>query len=273
MRRWFTPQLLSLAVICASGCATPAKRIDQETTTRTRDKSVGHSSIAEDPISYLRDVQLRCDALEQYRVTFHRQERLGLFQRLSEYERIQATFRREPLSIRFEWPDEKADFYECVYVAGANDDKLVVRERHGWMGLAPQVRVVDTADPVKWGCSLSPITEFGLGKLIQKTLLPYDDPDIAAVTTTTYLGLASLDDIEGDVHHIRIERPKIKSMRYVQQDIYVYADTGLPAGSDLYTASDRLAARYRYVDIDPNAQFTDTDFRLSQDHPTSSPSP
>ncbi|UCD27365.1 MAG: DUF1571 domain-containing protein [Planctomycetota bacterium] len=223
--------------------------------------------IQADPVSYIKNMYARCEALEQYRLMFYRQERLGLFGRMGPMEEIRACFRRDPFSVKFEWDDPERDYYESVYVAGENNDKLIVRERKGLLGFAPQVRVVNLSDPVIWGKSKNPVTDFGLAQVTRRTLLPFEDPEVAAVMTIKYAGLVELGPKSGPAHYLLIERPKTEGLRYTRQDFYIDAETGLPAGTDLWLPSGKLDARYRYSEVDTKATFTDADFRLSKDHP------
>lgn len=230
--------------------------------------------IAADPAAYLRQMQKKVNAMDAYRLVFYRQERAGLPPRLGPLEKIVASFRREPFSVRFEWPDEDMPYYESVYVQGQNDNKLVIRERKGvFLFVPPQVRVIDVMFPVKIGKAKNPITDFGLARIVERTLLPFDDPDIRAVMTVAYQGVTPLDSTGAAAHHLRIERPQIKSMIYTRQDFYIDAQTLLPAGTDLYLPGDTLDVRYRYTEIRTDVHWTDADFRLSKDHPASADSP
>ncbi|HOB75773.1 MAG TPA: DUF1571 domain-containing protein [Phycisphaerae bacterium] len=233
--------------------ATPADRPTAEAAER----------IQADPLAYLRDVLARADALDQYRLTFYRQERLG--GRLRSMERINALFRKQPFSVKFVWPDPQADYFESVYVAGQNDNKLVVRERKGALPLVPPTtRKLDPMAVVQLGRSRNPITQFGLGLLARRTVTPFDDPAIGPGLTIRYQGMVNLDPQNRPAHHFLIEHPPMPGLEYIRQDFYVDAETQLPAGTDLYEKPGQLEARYRYADIDPNVNLTDADFQLSR---------
>lgn len=217
--------------------------------------------IEADPLAYLREVLARAEALDQYRLTFYRQERLG--GKLREMEQIQALFRAQPFSVKFVWTDPDADYYESVYVAGRNDNKLVVRERKGALPLIPPTtRRLDPTAVVQLGRSRNPITDFGLANLTRRTVEPFDDPAIRPQLSIRYQGLVNLDPQNRPAHHFLIEHPPMRGLEYIRQDFYVDTETRLPAGTDLYESPSELAARYRYADIDPNVNLTDADFRL-----------
>lgn len=218
--------------------------------------------IAADPVGFLREVAKRTAELDQYRLTFHRQERFG---RMGSMEEIRAAFRSEPFSVKFEWEDEDMPYYESVYVEGQNRDQLIVRERKGALPfLQPTVRRMDVVFPVKINRSKNPITDFGLHRLMERTLLPLDDPQVTTTMTIRYQGIVNLEPMNRPAHHIRIDRAKTPGIRYTHQDLYFDTETLLPAGTDLYLPGDILDARYRYADIDTDVRLTDADFRLSR---------
>jgi len=256
--------MLAVAAGCAGPSASPQeKRIGQFDARYIKEGK----RIEADPVAWLRELKQRCDALEQYRLRFYRQERLGLIPALTEVEDIQASYRKQPFSVKFEWHDEKMPYYESVYVAGQNNDKLLVRERHGLLLFPPQVRILNLDDPVKLGKAKNPVTAFGLAQISDRTLVPFDDPKLRGVMTIRYEGLVDLEPCVHPAHHLRIERPPTEGYRYTAQDFYVDAETRLPAGTDLWLKNGSLDARYRYSEVDPNVNLTDADFRLSKDHP------
>ena len=261
--------VLLLGMALAAGCRGPgAGQEPLRLTSPQKRYARDGQHIQANPVGFLREVLARCAALKQYRLMFYRQERHGLLvQALGPVEEIRAAFRREPFSIKFEWDDPERDYFESVYVAGANDNKLIVRERKGIFPFPPQVRIVNLTDPVKWGRAKNPVTDFGLERVTQRTLLPFDDPQVTKVMTIVYRGLVTLDPMKQSAHHLRIERPPMKGFTYTRQDFYVDADTLLPAGTDLWLPSGELDARYRYAHVDPKVMLGDADFRLTKGHP------
>lgn len=215
-----------------------------------------------DPIACLREIFTRADALPQYRLTFYRQERLG--GKLRPQERIVTLFRKEPFSVKFTWDDPDADYYESLYVAGQNNNQLVVRERKGALPLLPPtVRKVEPETAVKFNRACHPITEFGLANLVRRTLIPLEDPQARPHITIRYRGLVHITPQARPVHHLRIERPPTPGVLYIAQDFYIDPQTLLPAGADLYQPDGQLAATYRYVDLDTAVELSDADFQLS----------
>jgi hypothetical protein len=246
------------------GCALHALVGLERASVKTTPYSKDSAHINADPVGFLRELHKRTDALDQYRLTFTRQERFGFIPKLGSVEKIRAAFRNTPFSVKFEWDDPERDYFECVYVDGQNESNLLVRERKGLLGFAPQVRAVNVMDPVTFGRSKNPITDFGLAQIVRRTLLPFDDPEVVKVASIRYEGLVELEPTKQPSHHLFITCPPTETFRYPRRDFYVDAQTLLPAGTDLYTADGKLDASYRYTEVDTNVKLTDADFRLAE---------
>lgn len=268
--------LISSLMLAAIGCSqsAPVKGPERLHTQQKRYQREAKRIEAE-PVAYLQEVRHRCEQLAQYTMTFYRQERLGLPRRLKPMEEIRATFRAAPFSVKFEWDDPARDFFESVYVAGQNDDKLIVRERHGmplgFIRLRPQVRVVRVVDSIIWGKAKNPVTDFGLARVMQRTLKRFEDPATADKMGIAYAGVVHLETIQRPAHHLRIDLPPIPGVACNRQDFYIDAETLLPAGTDLWLPNGDLDARYRYTNVQTAVQLTDADFRLSVEHPFTQP--
>ncbi|HSW46369.1 MAG TPA: DUF1571 domain-containing protein [Phycisphaerae bacterium] len=246
----------------AVGCSQPAADIG-----RTGNVTEDVRAINRDPVGFLRELAARCDRLDRYRLKFHRQERLGLIPTIGAMEEINAAFRSKPFSVKFEWPDEKMPYYESVYVEGRNDNKLIIRERHGLLFAPPQVRVVNVDLPVKIGKAKNPITVFGLANLARRTLAPFEDERLRKVMTIKCNGVVDLEPMHRSAYYLVIERPPTEGYRYTRQDVFVDVETGLPAGTDLWLEDGQLDARYRYSDVQTNVTLTDADFHIRRPSP------
>src|SRR5262245_25882728 len=83
------------------------------TTAPAKPVGVAETPPSNDPqasaVGYLKHVADKTKSLKQYRVTFIRQERLGVVPVLKKQERIAAAFRAEPFSVHFAWlaPDSE----------------------------------------------------------------------------------------------------------------------------------------------------------------------
>lgn len=261
-----------ILIICSmpliSGCGGNDRKPTRINSASPHQQTYGERLQA-DPVGELNTLLDRCEKFGQYRMTFYRQERLGsIVKALRPTETIRATFRAEPYSVRFEWLDKDSSYYESVYVEGLYDNKLLVRERKGIFPFPPQVRQIDVDLPAKLGQSINPITSFGLAQTTRRIAQLFDEVDLAGALTIRYEGIVDLEPMHRPAHCLRITQTPVEGWHHTLREFYIDAETRLPAGVDLWLDEKTLEARYRYADIDPDVSLSDTDFRLSKDHPT-----
>jgi hypothetical protein len=255
--------LFTIAALLTAGCAGRQGSIEPNPQPLAGAPATQADARAEavraDPVGYLRQVAANCRALEQYTLTFTRQERRGLLNLLYGPERIACWFRREPFSIRMKWLDPEVKYGESTYVAGEQGNKVRFVPRHGLFGLPPRITAVELQTPVIWGESKYPLTTFGLERLMERTLRTMDEAGNGV--TVTYQGMMTLNASERIVHHLRLEyAPKLH--RTPLQDLYIDVETDLPAATVLKYSSGRLDAAYVYEDLDPKVALVDEDFLL-----------
>jgi len=217
--------------------------------------------VQRDPVAYMEYVADECQALEQYTLTFTRHERRGLFQKLYGPEHIHCWFRREPFSVRMKWLDEDVKYGESVYVEGQRDSKVrfVTRWWSPPLRPPPSVNEVDVQTPVFWGEAKRPMTDFGVERLMQRTLKSVRDA--GSLVSVTYEGLVQLPDGGPTVHAIHVEYEEgLRATPF--QELYIDVATDLPAGTVLKLPSGKIDAAYFYADIDANVELTDGDFVL-----------
>ncbi len=254
---WLSALTIAVGIGCAASDANLELRPDAfETAT-----SMNTEEVRADPVSYLRAVTERCRALEQYTLLFTRHERRGFFKMMHGPEHIRCWFRREPFSIRMKWQDTHLKYNESVYVAGEYNDQVrfVTRWWNPPLRPPPGVNRVSLSTPVFWGESQRPLTDFGLERLMERTLAATDRA--GAEAEVRYEALVRLRNEGPPVHFIRIEVPT-KQSRTPVQELYIDADTNLPAGTVLRRASGDVNAAYFYEDLDTNVTLTDNDFLL-----------
>ncbi len=267
-----TACLVSALTVC--GCASRQTFVEPQVLSAERSgagKTHGILSAAQmderaemvrrNPEAYLRLVTQKCRRLEQYTLTFTRHERRGLFQQLYGPERIACWFRRQPFSVRMKWLDEDIKYGESVYVEGQADNKVrfVTRWWSPPLLPPPAVNRVDLETPVAFGESKRPMTDFGLERLMERTLTSYEQAGQEVVIT--YGGLVDLPDGR-TVHHIHLEYPPLR-YRVPIQELYIDVASDLPAGTVLKLADGRVDAAYFYADINTDVTLTDDDFRLA----------
>ncbi|MBU0637554.1 MAG: DUF1571 domain-containing protein [Planctomycetes bacterium] len=253
--------LLALAVASPLGCASNGKGIEpqagQVAGMLAAEADTRAELVRADPVAYLHAVAVKCSGLAQYQLTFTRHERRGLFNMLKGPERISCWFRREPFSIRMKWLDPDVKYGESVYIEGQYDNKVRFVPRHGAFGLKPSVTAVDLQTPVIWGEAKRPLTDFGLERLLERTLVPIAEAGEEVVVT--YMGLLVLPQSGQVVHHIHLEYPDWR-YRVSMQELYVDVKTDLPAGTVLKLSSGLIDAAYFYEEIRTDVSLTNDDF-------------
>jgi hypothetical protein len=217
--------------------------------------------VQRDPRAYLYEVAEKCRQLREYKLLFTRYERRGLFQQLYGPEHVECWFRREPFSIRMKWTDADTTFAEAVYVAGTGPGKVRFVTRKWVFGCQPppHVNSVDLQAPIIFGVARGPITDFGLERLMERTLRSLEGAGNEVVIS--YQGLVTLPDNGPTAHDIRLEYSGLKYKLPVQE-LYVDVTTDLPAGTVLKRASGEIDASYFYSAVDRHVGFDDNDFRL-----------
>ena len=257
--------VLSAVLAMVVGCEQPVKT---PTTKPTESAKPNHDRIGDvirrDPVGYLESCLDRCKKIDAFTTTFYRRERLGIVPALRPVERILAKWRRSPLSIKFDLPDDTSEYAESVYVEGQNDNKLKVLPRHGLLGLPPTVG----SFPVSWSIlfhkAKNPITDFGPQRMLERTLykIGLARKEKIPGQIIEYKGVVELQ-ITGQVaHHIQITNPNHRDFPHAKQNLYIDAELQIPAGSYLWTKDGLLDAMYLYADMTPNAQLTDADFTI-----------
>ncbi len=217
-----------------------------------------------DPVRFLRDTLARCQRLHQYELTFFRQERLGLLLKsFQPLEKMRVRFRDEPFSVKFVWLSEGGPYLQSAYVRGCNDGRILVLERKGLLGLPPAVRAYDVLDPVRWQKARNPVTDFGLARMLERTLAKLDEADQFAELEVSYQGLVRMEVISRDAHHVEIHYPPADPFPHPKQDLFIDASSRLPAGTYLWLPNDQLDAMYLYADVDTFVELTDEDFAIA----------
>ncbi len=269
-------RLLTLCVTLAflSACRSAAPLTAPEPVSVTRftpaEADARAEIVRQDPMGYLERVAERCRSLHEYTLTFIRQERRGLLPRLSPPEHIQCWFRRQPFSVRMKWLDTDIKYGESAYVEGQRDNKVrfVTRWWSPPLLPPPAVNRVDVQTPVIWGEAKRPMTDFGLERLMDRTLDSLRRAGDEVVLR--YEGLRALPGSDTTVHHIHIEYPAAKFPVPVQE-LYIDLETDLPAGTILKYASGEIDAAYFYRDVRTNVRLTDTDFLLEAERAAAAP--
>lgn len=263
MRPW-TPALVGAALGLLVGCGGspdiephpgPAKGLlPAEVENRVE-------AVRQNPVAYLHEVAEKCRALEQYTLTFTRHERRGLFRKMYGPEHIACWFRREPFSVRMKWLDEDVKYGESVYVEGAADNKVrfVTRWWSPPLLPPPHINKVALRTPVIWGESQRPLTDFGLERLMERTLASLERAGDEVIVS--YEQPLLLSDEGPTVHHLHLEYSDERHKVPIQE-LYIDLATDLPAGTVLKLPSGDIHAAFFYADLNMDVSLTDEDFLL-----------
>lgn len=257
--------LVGLTFLSASGCgakrtiATVQPVVDSLNGLTAAQTGARAAMVREDPLAYLHQVAEKCASLEQYTLTFTRQERRGFFRLLQPAEVIACKFRREPFSVYMRWLDPDIKYGESTYVAGQQESQVRFVPRHGLFGLPPRITRVEVQTPVIWGEARYPITDFGLERMMART---FDSISRAGEDwTISYEGLTRLSDLDRLTHHLRLEFAS-SLYRAPIQELFVDVETDLPVCTRVLYRSEALEAAYVWADVNPDVTLTDDDFLL-----------
>jgi hypothetical protein len=247
------------------GCGEPVKTpIAHAAQTAEPDADRVADEIRADPVRYLESCLERCKKIDELTTTLYRQERLGIVPSLRPVERLLAKWRRSPLSIKLDMPDETSEYAQSLYIEGTHDNKLGVLPRRGLLGLPPTLGYF----PVKWSVTFykakNLITDFGPQRMLERTLekVHLARSEKIPGQIVAYKGVVELEVSGQLVHHIEIVNPVHPSFRHAKQDLYIDMKLQIPAGTHLWTKIDQLDAMYLYAEMNLSPSLTDEDFKI-----------
>lgn len=216
-----------------------------------------------DPLGFLRELRARCGELDEYEVEFFRQERTGLLAKsLKPEEHMRVKFRAEPLSVLMQILNPDHDFTRVVFVEGRNEGKMRCFWRKSLLpGFAPPVNDYAPSMAVTFGRSSSPITSFGVQRMMERIVGAIDQAtDMGHPPQVHYVGRAAYEKGGPPVHHIQVNYGPQSGFERRRIDVLVHADSLLPAGCYCWLENGELDAKYLYADYDLGVDLKDTDF-------------
>jgi hypothetical protein len=104
-------------------------------------------------------------------------------------------------------------------------------------------------------------------RMLARSLEPIEDPELHDDIRFEYVGVIEAEIVRRAVHQLATHRPVRGTWVHARQDLYIDAETTLPAGTDLWLESGDLDGRYRYTDFDLDPTFEAQTFRLDEGHP------
>ncbi|MCK6457329.1 MAG: DUF1571 domain-containing protein [Phycisphaerae bacterium] len=218
------------------------------------------AAVAKDPFAYMQRVRDHARAQRQYRLDFYRQERLGLVPTLRKMERIRASFRAEPFSVHFQWLDDDSEYVEAAFVRGRHENKVLLLPRIGLFGLPPAVARYNVQDAVTFQKARNPITDFGVARMMDRTLERIERAKGKA--EIRYRGVERAGSRQQPAHRIELKFPRSDPYTNKRMDLYIDPRTDLPVGVYLWLPNGDLDAMYLYEAMDGDVRLADADFQI-----------
>jgi hypothetical protein len=248
--------LLSAFLLAGNGCAT------QREGGRAPDRSASAPAIvaatatpAPAPLTW-DEVARSYERVRDYVCLYEKEERAISH---GESQTIRLSF-RQPFDVRMDWLNARGEVDQtAVYRAGANDGKVLARQKGFMGGLLGTLRL-DPNESLALADSRHPVTEVGLGKIIEHAQRDASNPQI----TSHFVGEEALDG-----------RPAYKFEFAAQNNepvlglpdartalIWVDRELKLPVKLELYDAANALVERHRFKAVRVNVKLTDKTFTL-----------
>jgi outer membrane lipoprotein-sorting protein len=203
------------------------------------------------------DVVERYEHVHDYTALYEKEERA-----ISNGERqtIRLAFRK-PLDVRLEWVNDKGKVDQiAVYRRGHNDGKVVAR-RSGFLGGLAGTVTLDPHDRLALQDSRHPITEVGLGHIIERVSEALRRSQIAVrgVHETVLDGRPA--------YQFDLEATSGASVLGVEGArrgvVWIDRELKLPVRVDVFDAKNTLLERHRFKDLRVDVGLTDKTFSVS----------
>ena len=168
---------------------------------------------------------------------------------------------RKPLDIRMDWLDGKGKIDQtAIYRKGKNDDKVTAK-KGGMLGSMAGTMQLAPTDPLALEDSKHPITEAGLGVLIDRLTSAANDP----ATRVNYLGEEKTDDGRA-VYKVEMSNQNGLNLTGGEGArkalIWIDKELMLPVKVEIYDRGGVLLERHVFKDIKLNANLTDRNFEI-----------
>ncbi|MDQ2747787.1 MAG: DUF1571 domain-containing protein [Acidobacteriota bacterium] len=203
------------------------------------------------------ELSKRYENVKDYTALYEKEEKA-----ISKGERqtIKLSFRK-PFDIRMDWLDDKGKIDQtAIYQKGKNDDKVAAK-KGGMLGSMAGTLKLAPDDPLALQDSKHPITEAGLGVLIDRITSVANDPQ----TKTNYLGEEKTDAGRA-AYKVEMSNPNGLNLTGVSnaRKAFVWIDKELllPVKVEIYDANGVLLERHVFSDLKLNANLTDKTFEI-----------
>ncbi len=232
---------------------------------RTADRTDAHTQkpatdstrpASESPPITWNDVASSYESVSDYLCLYEKEERA-----ISDGEKqiIRLSFRK-PLDVRLDWLNDQGRVDQtAVYRQGFNDGKVLAR-RNGLLGaLAGKLRL-DPNESLALSDSRHPITEVGLGKVIERALKDAANSRISS----SFAGEETLDERPAYKFEFTATGNEVLGGLEAARKalIWVDRDLKLPVKTEFYDAANTLLERHRFKQVRINQKLSDKTFTL-----------
>lgn len=202
------------------------------------------------------DIAKSYDEIHTYQCLYEKEERA-----ISNGERqtIKISFRK-PFDVRLDWLNESGKVDQtAVYRQGFNDGKVLAR-RSGLLGALAGIMRLNPTDKLALSDSRHPITEMGIGKIIERAR---EDAANDQIT----VNLSAGDPLDGRATYrfefaARDSQPVGGLPEARKALIWVDRELKLPIKLELYDESNALLERHYFKDLRLNLNLPDSTFTL-----------
>jgi hypothetical protein len=213
---------------------------------------------ATDPVAFLEDCIRRYDRdVKGYSATLYKHERID--GTLYPPEVLQVRFCEQPFSVWLHWLEGERRAKTALYVAGANDNKIIVQPTGLTALLGTMQLAVDS--PLARASGRYTMDQFGLEKGTLRTLSGWVEAQRRGGLHVEYLGKKTVAETGGQLcycFHRIYDQPSPNGV----DDLILYIDVKnwLQVGSIVKDKDGNLVAEYYFRDIQLNPKFKPEQF-------------
>jgi outer membrane lipoprotein-sorting protein len=245
-----------LAIII--GCTANRAVVENEaaaspSTSNARDGESSNAAVAA-PIAW-NEVTTSYDRVKDYTCLYLKEERAISN---GELQTIRLAFRK-PLDVRLDWLNNKGKVDQtAVYRQGLNDGKLLARQS-GLMGALAGTVKLKPDEPLALEDSRHPITEAGLGGIIENIRKETTDPQVS----NAYVGEELIEGHPAWKFVFTTKTGMLAGGQNAARSV-VWIDKGLklPVQVEIYDRANALLERHRFKELKLNVGLTDQTFKL-----------
>jgi hypothetical protein len=223
--------------------------------------------------SLLKAAGAKVAAARDMRCRLVRREMVG--QTLQPVEELDFRQRFSPHSLRLKWVGKRFKDRELIYVAGRNDNQVLVKvESGGLSGWLARGRVMsfalDSAD-IKNGSRYSPDVA-GYNNLLKRLSRIFAEARAAKLAWVAQSPVETTDRGRAQKFEVTLE-PALLDGDVLRMIVWFDLATSLPTHAILHDAKDRLVEDYDWRDLKLNVGLTDSDFTFETARPEPSARP